>query len=186
MKIIEYIDKKATWKRVIISLVSSTILGTCIVTLFFGFLKLNPEATMDSLNFYNSDKFFYNLEIQGVVGRQSYFLLHLFDYMFITQFYFLFVYLINLLIHKLSNKTWAIYLCLMPILPALTDFFENICIDLSIFLFPKKIILIGNLSGIFTLIKMQSINAVLIIVFVLFCILITKTIKNKLQVNKKN
>ncbi len=184
MKIIEYIDKKATWKRVIISLVSSVVLGTCIATMFFGFLKLKPEATMDSLNFYNSDTFFYNLEIQGKEGRQAYFLLHLFDYIFITQFYFFFVYLIYLIIHKLRQKIWTKYLCLIPVVSAIMDFFENICIDLSIFLFPNKIIFIGNLSGIFTLTKMISINVTLLVVFVLSCILITKTIKNKLSINK--
>jgi hypothetical protein len=80
MNVVEYINKKATWTRVIVLFITSAILGTCLVTMFFGRIKLNPDATMDSLSFYTSDTFFKHLDIQGEEGRRSYLLLHLIDY----------------------------------------------------------------------------------------------------------
>ena len=79
-----HIIKTATWKRVILLFCTSALLGISIVTMFFGQLKLNPDATMDSLSFYTSDTFYRNLDIQGDDGRKSYLLLHLVDYHFIT------------------------------------------------------------------------------------------------------
>lgn len=179
MRLITSIERKATWIRVIALFCTSAILGTCIATMFFNRIRLNPEATMDSLNFYTSDIFFKNLDIQGEEGRKAYLLLHLIDYLFITQFYALFVYVICMLSRKINSATTISFLCMIPFLSAGADLLENILIDVSILLYPRKIPLLGTLSGIFTSIKMYSIYVIFILILILVSLLLIKTVKKR-------
>ena len=181
MKLINHINKKASWKHVLLFLITSAILGTLIITMFFGRIDLKPEASMDSLNFYNSDVFFGNLDYQGETGRHAYLQLHLIDYLFITQFYLLFVFILSFLLRRIGSKDKTFYLCLIPIAAALFDLLENISIDFSILQYPLKHIFIGNIAGVFTFLKMALIYVTfVVIVFLLFALLI-KTIKSAVK-----
>ncbi len=168
MKIVSCIQKKASWKIVILLLFTSFILGTFIMTMFFGKLNLDTDAVMDSLNYYDSDIFFSNLEKQGNEGRISYLYLHVIDYLFISQFYTFFVFLIYMLSRKfLNSHKKIVYLCLSPFFSAAMDLLENVSIDMSLLLYPKKILMLGRISGIFTFLKMYSIYVVFFILIVL-------------------
>lgn len=177
MHLITCINKHATWKKIIFLFCTSTVLGTLIITMFFNQIKLEPNAAMDSLTFYTSDTFFRNLDIQGETGRHAYLQLHLIDYIFISQFYLLFVFLINFIIRKINSKKIAFF-CLIPFLSAGMDLLENIFIDISIVLYPQKIIWFGKLSGIFTLIKMYSIYVTLLLIVILLFLFVIKTVIN--------
>ena len=177
MKLIHFINNKASWKLVLILFLTSAILGTCIITMFFGLIELNSEATMDSLTFYSAKIFYKNLDIQGESGRRNYLLLHILDYLFITQFYFLFANLLALLARKISQSGKLNALCLLPFLAAIMDLLENISVDISILIYPDKFAIFGNLSGFFTLIKMCSIYAIFIILIVFLIIMLIKRIK---------
>lgn len=174
---IQHITRKATWKRVFVLFCTSTILGLCIVTMFFGQIKLNADATMDSLTFYTNTTFFQNIELQGEEGRRAYLYLHLIDYLFITQFYSLLAFLTSILLKESAKFKRITFICLIPFLSAIMDLFENIFIDISILLYPNKIILLGQFSGFFTLIKMISIYISFAIIVSLFIVIAFKILK---------
>jgi len=187
MKILYFIREKVSWKCVLFLLLTSAVLSTFIMTMFFGQLHLNPDAVMDSLSYYNSDMFFSNLATQGHSGRISYLYLHVIDYLFITQFYTFFVFLIYMLSRRFINSRKNIeYLCMVPLIPALMDLLENISIDTSIFLYPEKIPVLGTISGIFTFVKMYSIYVVFIILMVLLCMqVVSSVLRWKIKRNYK-
>ncbi len=154
----DYINKlirKTTAKQVWITLIAAAIPAAALYSMGFGLIKLNGDAVMDPLFFYNQKIFFTNLEIQGESGRISYLLLHLIDYAFISQFYKLLFYFLYLP-QKSRN-----YVCkgffLIPFLSALMDALENILIDFSILIFPAKIPVLGNISGYCTMLKFSGI-----------------------------
>ena len=176
MNLITYIDNKASWKGVIVLFCTSAILGTLIITMCFNIITLEPDATMDSLSFYTSDTFFQNLDVQGDMGRRGYLQLHLIDYIFITQFYLLLTFLLNLLIRKIEILKNLAFFCLIPLLSAFMDIFENLSIDISIHLYPTKVIWIGKLAGIFTLIKISSIYITFILIVILSVLFLIKVL----------
>lgn len=174
MNLIKYINKKASWKGVIVLFCTSAVLGTLIITMCFNKITLDPDAAMDSLSFYTSDTFFKNLDAQGDAGRRGYLQLHLIDYLFITQFYLLLTFLLNLLLHKITNLKHLDLLCLIPLLSACMDLLENISIDISILLYPVKVIWLGSLAGIFTLIKISTIYITFILIVILSVLFLIK------------
>ena len=174
MNIIHTIDKKANGKNMLILLCTSAVLATCIMTMFFGRIELKPEAAMDSLNFYSADVFFHNLDIQGAQGRSGYLQLHAIDYLFITQFYLLFALLIAHLLRKVKAPENIAFLCLIPMVAAVMDLLENIFIDISILIYPQKILAMGTASGYFTLLKMSLLYISFALIFVLLLIRLVK------------
>lgn len=173
MDLILKLNSKATWTRVVILFFTSAVLGTLIITMFFGRIELNPDATMDPLTFYTSETFFNNLDRQGETGRRSYLLLHLFDYIFITQFYLMFSYLIGVLMSAVTVSRTLSYLSLIPLFAATMDLLENLFIDISILLYPTKITALGSASGVFTFLKVSSlyVTFTVIICFLVFMLL---------------
>jgi len=152
LKIFYDMIKSATIKKVLLLCMSSFFLATAIITKFFGLIELASSATMDSEMFYTSQTFYLNLKQLGETGRNSYLLLHLIDYLFITQFYLLLCFSIILLL-KIEKFKKVIFLAFVPFGAALFDLLENLAIDYSIIIYPNKFSLIGNLSGYFTYAK---------------------------------
>lgn len=182
-KLLSSIEKNASWKKVIILFFVIIFFAICIITMFFGLIKLNPDAIMDGVDYYNSNTFFQYLEQQGSEGRQSYLILHLFDYLYIILSTLFLIFTIYLLLQKVTHSKDIKYLSLVPIASAIFDILENLCIDISILFFPKKITILANLSGYFTVIKMMVLYISFTIVLVSIMIVIIKTIKNKLIKN---
>lgn len=145
--------------------------------MFFGLLKLDTNATLDSLNFYNSNTFFNYLDIQGDAGRKSYLILHLIDYLFITQFYLFLSLSISKLIQKSDIKSSLTLLSLLPMLSGLMDFVENLLIDFSILYFPKKLIVLGDIAGFATALKMYSLYVVFTLLLVLSIVSLINAVK---------
>lgn len=179
MEILNYIAKKVSGKIVLILFLTSAFLGTLLVTSVFGKLILDPSLTMDPLHYYNSETFFKNLEILGNEGRSSYLILHLIDYLFITQFYLFFVCSLNVLLRKASSNKGINLLCLLPILSGFSDFMENLLIDISILLYPKTIVILGDIAGVFTFMKFSSLYLVFIFLFISLFVLLFKTVRSK-------
>lgn len=165
----------------LVLLCTAAMLATCIMTLFFGRIELNPGASMDSLNFYSADVFYQNLEIQGTQGRAGYLQLHAIDYLFITQFYLLFSLLIANLLRKVNASKKIAFLCLVPLFAALMDLLENIFIDISILLYPQKIGFMGSAAGFFTLLKISSLYISFTLILVLLLIRALKMIRTKIN-----
>lgn len=185
-KILAFIDKKANWMAVMRSFLSSLILACCMLSQCFGLIKLNPDAVMDPLNFYRADLFFHHLNIQGQTGRQAYLIFHLIDYVFISQFYPMFTYLIQLFLRRLRITGLLRFTVFLPILSALMDLFENMSIDISIVLYPSKIMFIGDLAGFFTAIKITSIDITIIFALLLFLFFIIKKFQGRLLNNNES
>ncbi len=157
MNLLQQLHKIAHWKLVLILCLTTALLASCLVTMCFGRLNVNPEASLDAMTFYTAETFYQSIEIQGDEGRAAYLRLHLIDYLFITQFYPLFVLIMYMLLHKLSTNRGLALLALLPLFSALMDLLENISIDVSIFLYPARIAVLGQVAGIFTFLKMHSI-----------------------------
>lgn len=151
------LHKTANWKLLLLLCITTTILASCLVTMCFGRLNLNPDASLDAMSYYTAETFYQSIEVQGEPGRTAYLRLHLIDYLFITQFYPLFVLIMTLLLHKLSTSRKLAPLALLPIFSALMDLLENISIDVSILLYPTQIAVLGRVAGIFTFLKIHSI-----------------------------
>ncbi|MBN2737251.1 MAG: hypothetical protein JXR70_09745 [Spirochaetales bacterium] len=177
MKIIPFLDKKLNWKSTLLLFLTSAFLAAAILTQFFGLLKLEPKATMDPLFYYSSDTFFNNIDAQGETGRQAYLYLHLLDYLFITRFYLFFALVIRLFLKKLNAPEKLGFLCLLPFVSAIMDILENLSIDISILIFPQKIVLLGAASGIFSCLKMLFLYVWFIIVVVLLVLVIIQAVK---------
>ncbi len=159
--------KKLTFKTLIIFLISTSLLALLIITAFFGAAKIVSEASMDSDMGYTSEEFYNNLEIQDESGRKGYLLIHLADYIFITQFYVLLMISIFMLMRntKISDK-WF-YLGLMPLVSGVFDLLENITIDISILIYPERILFLGRIAPVFTNIKFIVLYACFIIIVLL-------------------
>lgn len=164
---IDRILERANIKRLSVWTIITLIFATCIVTLFFGRLQVVEEATLDSLNYYTADTFFSYLELQGEVGRTNYLYLHIFDYLFMISFALLLMTALAMLVKgKTMKKNPGAFrfIILLPILSLCADFIENICIDVSLMAFPRKVDLLANIAGSATFVKMNVITANLIII----------------------
>lgn len=152
-------------KRTFILFLLSAIFAALIITSLFGLVEINSEATMDSLTYYNSDTFYHNLEILGSEGRNAYLILHGFDYVFMIVFMLFLVSAITLLRkNSLSILEKFTYLPYLPLLSFICDFTENISIDLSILIYPRKFSAFGFISGYATATKMYTLYIIFIII----------------------
>ena len=70
-------------------------------------------------------------------------------------------------------------LVLLPIISFGADLLENICIDVSLMVFPKKLSLLGEISGYASFIKMNVIIAVLIVIGLLLLWNMILVVKNR-------
>ena len=172
------LHKIAHWKLVLILCITTTILASCLVAMCFGHLSVNPEASLDAMNYYTAETFYQSIEIQGEAGRTAYLRLHLIDYLFITQFYPLFVLIMYLLLHKLRTSRRLALLALLPLFSALMDLLENMSIDISILLYPTRIAVLGQVAGIFTFLKMHSIYLFFGLTVLLVVLLPVKALTN--------
>ncbi len=167
MKPINLLEKSATRKTALILLATTAVSASCLITGFYGLLNLDPGATLDPLSCYGREIFYSFLDIQGEAGRQSYLLLHLVDYLFITQFYPL----LTIAVYKAAGKTGrsriVSFLVWLPLVSAAADLMENILIDVAILLYPGRIEVMGTLSGLSTSCKMYTIYAVFLTIAVL-------------------
>ena len=59
------LHKIAHWKLVLILCITTTILASCLFTMCFGRLNLNPDATMDSMSYYTAETFYQSIEIHS-------------------------------------------------------------------------------------------------------------------------
>lgn len=165
-----------------ISMILSIIFATFIVTMFFGNLQVVEDATMDSLTYYDAETFYQNLELQGETGRASYLYLHVFDYFFMVSFALFLITVIALLVKRIDKiqRVGAMKpLVLLPIISFGADLLENICIDVSLMVFPKKLGLLGEISGYASFIKMNVIIAVLIVIGLLLLWNMILVVKNR-------
>ena len=176
-KILGGVEKTASWKKVILFLIGTAVFATCIMTQFFGLIELNAEATMDSEMYYTADTFYQNLEVQGPEGRHGYIMLHLLDYGFMVFFTLLFIYTIYLLVHKVTKSESLKYLALIPLITGLSDLLENLCADISIGVYPDRILILGSLAGYFTAVKMYVLYFVFALLLVLAVMALIKGIR---------
>jgi hypothetical protein len=179
MKMLTRLEKFTTKNYILTLFCTSTVLAVLLITALFGQLELKPDATMDSLFFYSADTFYFNLTWQSQPGRDSYLLLHLIDYIFITQFYLVLAGFSLRIFRKTGIKKKYEILALIPFLAASMDYLENICIDLAILFFPKRISILGTLSGYFTLLKMLSLLVVVLIFSFIMISYIRKRVRNR-------
>jgi len=93
-------------------------------------------------------------------GRQAYLILHLIDYMFITQFYTLLAFALALLVRRIKKIKMVLAI---PLIAGVFNILENLSIDASILMYPVKVQLIGTLSGYFTLLKFIMLYSALLV-----------------------
>lgn len=175
-KMIGFIEKHVSWKRLLVLVLGSGVLATFIVTMLFGFIKLDPDAIMDSSFYYTSNTFYNYLDLQGDIGRKSYLYLHLIDYIFILFFYPSLAVMVYML-QKYIDLNFTKYLLFIPLSAGDFDVLENLCIDISILFYPSKIGILANLSGYFTAIKMTLIYLTFIIIILLIMMILIKKVK---------
>lgn len=166
-KLVRALEKHSTWKRVLFLFIVSMVFATMIITMFFGRIQLDANATMDSLTSYTSEVFHNNLELQGDAGRAGYLRLHVIDYLFMSVFYLWLAMTMQLLINKVFATGKVRYLALIPFIALLCDFGENVMIDVSILMFPAQSQVMGAFAGYFTATKMMVINITLIFIVAL-------------------
>ena len=177
-KLERILKNKATWSKVLILLTLSIIFATLIITQVFGLLNINPHLTMDASNYYTSSVFYENIEKLGVEGRKTYLLIHIFDYFYIGFSYTFFVFLIYMLIRNFKGYASLKFLLVPPLLAGIFDLLENIGIDLSIVIWPRKLKVISNLSGYFTTLKMKMVYLTFIIILITSFSFVLKKLKN--------
>ncbi|MCK8058216.1 MULTISPECIES: hypothetical protein [unclassified Fusibacter] len=163
-KLVQALEKHSTWKRALFLFIVSMLFATLIITMFFGRIQLDANATMDSLTSYTSEVFHNSLELQGEAGRTGYLQLHIIDYLFMSVFYLCMAMTLQLLIKKVFTTDKVRYLALIPFIALLCDFGENVMIDVSIWMFPRQSQLMGVLAGYFTATKMMVINITLVVI----------------------
>lgn len=102
------------------------------LTRVFGLLDIEPSFLLDVTLKINPDLFFDRIAKQVAYGRDNYLLFHLIDYLFIIFFYPL----LRILASRLfSGKVWPI----IAVVAGVTDLLENLCIDISLLLYPQQI-----------------------------------------------
>lgn len=175
-KILRGLEKTASWKKVIVFLIGTAVFATGIMTQFFGLIELNTDAVMDSEIYYTSDVFYQNLELQGAAGRQGYILLHLLDYCFMVFLALLLIYTIYQLLCKVTKSESLKVLALIPLVSGVSDLLENLCIDISIGVYPDRIPVPGSLAGYFTAVKMYTLYIVFTLIVVLAVMALIKRI----------
>lgn len=178
-RILHGIERTASWKKVILFLIGTAVFAICIMTQFFGLIEVNAEATMDSETYYTADAFYQNLETQGPAGRHGYIMLHLLDYGFMVFFTLLFIYTIYLLVRKVTKSDSLRYLALIPLVTGVSDLLENLCVDISIGVYPDRISVLGSMAGYFTAVKMYSLYIVFALLLVLAVMVLVRSIIRK-------
>ncbi|HEX3048030.1 MAG TPA: hypothetical protein VHY08_24975 [Bacillota bacterium] len=178
-KLLQSVEKHASWKKVIILFLGGILLATCFISMFFGLLKMDPKATMDSNGYYDSVKFYQLLEQQGPDGRQSYLILHLIDYLFIIVYTLLLISILYLLLRKVTKSNQLKYLSFIPWLIALSDLVENLSVDISILIYPRKITFLASISGYFTVAKMMILYVSLALILILLVMAAVQSIKTR-------
>ena len=173
--------KKMNWKWLCFFLVGTAIFATLVISRFFGTIELVPEATIDSQMSYTSDVFYNYLEVQGAGGRVGYLRLHLIDYLFITQFYTCLAISIALLLKRINVKKQIYYISLVPLAGGILDILENVSVDISILIYPNKILFPGCLLPYFTFLKFIIIYVTFILISLLLLLMSEKAIVKKLN-----
>lgn len=166
-RLLNTIDSLATGKKVLLFFALAVIFATCIITMFFGHITLDPTATMDSSDYYTSAVFYGNLDTLGQEGRRAYLMLHVFDYLFMASLAGFLTFSMHLLIKSMTQTPRVYYLTLVPMVYLVFDFLENICIDLSILLYPSRFVPLGVLAGFMTTLKMMVLNMCFVLVSML-------------------
>lgn len=177
--LVSLIDKKASWKKTGILFLLVIMLAAAIITQFFGVITLNPNAAMDSLTFYSSNTFYENVAVQGPAGRQGYLYLHVIDYFFMVFLGLFLISLLYMLVKKVTHSAKLRSLALLPLLSFACDFCENLCIDISLIVYPNKIPVLGSLSGYCTAGKMYTLYIVFSLILILFLLVFIKALKQR-------
>lgn len=167
MPVLAWVRRNAGWKWVLVLGVVSGFLATFIITMLFGQLSLDSDATLDPLHYYNAATFYEYLDLQGSEGRSNYLLLHGFDYLFIPSYVLFLSFSIALLVKRAGLDGGYHYLALLPFVSGISDFFENLLIDVSIVIYPSRFVILAHLAGVFTAIKMFSLYITFLLLLVL-------------------
>lgn len=171
-KLIQTIKQTASIGKILWLVFMSIVLGQLIMTKVFGVLAVDFNWIVDLKWFYGPNFLFEAIKKQGEIGRQSYLFMHFLDYLFITQISLCMSFLIIFLTGKMFKTKKFNFLCLIPFLYAPMDILENLCVDISIAFFPKKIFFLGQIAPYFTFLKSVfmtiSESLVLILLFAFF------------------
>lgn len=174
-KLIKTIKQTASIGKILWLIFMTIALGQLIMTKVFGVLAVDYNWVVDLKWFYAPNFLFDAIQKQGEIGRQSYLFMHFLDYLFITQISLCLSFLTIFLLGKIFKKTKKLdFLCLIPFLYAPMDILENLCVDISIGIFPKKILFLGQIAPYFTLFKSIFLNISQSVVVILLLMLIIK------------
>lgn len=180
-KLIKTIKQTASIGKVLWLLFMSVTLGSLIFNKVFGVLAFDFNWIVDTKFWYNSVFFFRLLQEQGNFGRQSYLFMHFIDYLFITQISLCLSFSIILLIKKNFKTKKLDFLCLIPFLYAPMDILENLSVDISIGIFPQKILFLGQIAPYFTFFKTIFMDISELTVIILLIILLVKYLSRFLK-----
>ncbi len=190
-KILQKVNSLATWKSVIFFGVIFVVAITIFMGKPFGVWQLgsitNGVGILDLQNFYTSDQAYHVLEQQGEIGRQFYVrLLTNVDSFFplVTALFAMF--LITFLFKQwLSTDSKWRYLSLVPVVAAIFDYMENICILKMIARYPDKLTGFASLAGIMTGAKTLLLLVVIVTILVALVGLFCKKLAMSKQVSNK-
>jgi hypothetical protein len=134
----------------------------------FGSIALaqitGTQSLPDTLFFYSPNDLFNLLTIYGVQGRIMYLNFQLIDYFYPLVYGYL---LMAFLFHNLIYSRFHNWL-LIPILPVLFDYFENILIRIQISSFPNPNNELALLSSSFTTLKWLFISLIILVTVYLY------------------
>ncbi len=162
----DFLNKKATWKSILI-LLGLTIIFNLVI---FPLLQSeNQDITiLDSQFSYTSKEAYNILAKYNSEELKQYFIVELTVDLIYPIIYTMFF---SFLIFKLSKKS---YLSLLPLLILLSDYFENIGIAIIIDYYPQKMPSFVTLISSFTTLKW---TLVAISILIIFALLIQKLLK---------
>jgi hypothetical protein len=162
-----FIKKMTEGKKLLLIGVITGIFAIFVFTEFYGRIDILADKTLDPLGYYTKDTFYDFINLQGSIGRRGYLILHAFDYIFM---FLLTLFLSGFLLRltKIFTKVTLTNMAWLPILYLICDFTENLFIDISLLIFPSKILFLGHAAGYFTFFKF----AILYLIFILSILLL--------------
>lgn len=146
-KVIHWIYTHNT-KRYIIITITFALLGIILTfSQFFGTISLADDKALDMLFYYNKTTFYEILHQLTASERIAYKFIHIGDYLFIVGAYpLLSIGLSKMISIEKKERLFIV----IPILAGLFDLFENIAMDIHLYFFPREIVFLGEISGIFS------------------------------------
>lgn len=162
--------------KVLLLFFGAAVFATCVINMLFGQLKLDGEATMDSQTYYTSETFYRYLDIQGESGRQSYLILHIFDYLYIICSSLFMAFAIALIEQSTVGLKRFRALIFLPLIGGLFDVLENVIVDLSIIVYPSRVPLVASVAGVFTVLKLVFLGLSIITLFSMLFLFIIRVV----------